>query len=160
MVVLLYVAVVDFISPNSVTPTLSVFELKDTPDAATKFKEAQEAYAVLSDKEKRAQYDQFGHQAFNGNAGYGNAGFDFSGFDFSDIFDDLFGSSFGFSNRKTSSRRGRRGNDISLSMKITFDEAVYGCIFCTHYQVSTLYYTISFCYCPSCKYCTLFSWPC
>ena len=102
-------------------------DVSKEPDAATKFKEAQEAYAVLSDKEKRAQYDQFGHQAFNGNAGYGNAGFDFSGFDFSDIFDDLFGSSFGFSNRKTSSRRGRRGNDISLSMKITFDEAVYGC---------------------------------
>ncbi|MBQ6282277.1 MAG: molecular chaperone DnaJ [Bacilli bacterium] len=102
-------------------------DVSKEPDAAEKFKEAQEAYAVLSDKEKRAQYDRFGHQAFNGNMGGGAGGFDFSGFDFSDIFDDLFGSSFGFSNRRTSSNRGRRGNDISLSMKITFDEAVYGC---------------------------------
>ena len=74
-------------------------DVSKEPDAAEKFKEAQEAYAVLSDKEKRSQYDRFGHQAFNGNMG-GASGFDFSGFDFSDIFDDLFGSSFGFSNRK------------------------------------------------------------
>ncbi len=100
-------------------------DVSKEPDAAEKFKEAQEAYAVLSDKEKRSQYDQFGHQAFSGNGGFSNAGFDFSSFDFGDIFDDLFGSSFGFSNRKSSSRA-RRGNDISLSMKITFDEAVYG----------------------------------
>ena len=94
-------------------------------NAAEKFKEAQEAYAVLSDEQKRRQYDQFGHQAFNNMGGAGASGFDFSGFDFSDIFDDLFGSSFGFSNRRE--RAGRRGNDISLSMKITFEEAVYGC---------------------------------
>lgn len=95
-------------------------------NAAEKFKEAQEAYAVLSDKEKRSQYDRFGHQAFSNMGGAGGAsGFDFSGFDFGDIFDDLFGSSFGFSNRG-SSRGARRGNDISLSMKITFEEAVYG----------------------------------
>ena len=102
-------------------------DVSKEPDAAEKFKEAQEAYAVLSDKEKRRQYDQFGHQAFsNGGMGGNASGFDFSGFDFSDIFDDLFGSSFGFSNRKSSSR-GRKGSDISLSMKITFEEAVYGC---------------------------------
>lgn len=100
-------------------------DVSKEPDAAEKFKEAQEAYAVLSDKQKRSQYDQFGHQAFNNMGSGGASGFDFSGFDFSDIFDDLFGSSFGFSNRRES--RGRRGNDISLSMKITFDEAVYGC---------------------------------
>ena len=74
-------------------------------DAAEKFKEAQEAYAVLSDAQKRSQYDQFGHQAFNNMGGSGASGFDFSGFDFSDIFDDLFGSSFGFSNRRTSQRK-------------------------------------------------------
>lgn len=105
-------------------------DVSKEPDAAEKFKEAQEAYAVLSDKQKRSQYDQFGHQAFNNMGGAGNSsGFDFSGFDFSDIFDDLFGSSFGFSSRGSSngSSRGRRGNDISLSMKITFDDAVYGC---------------------------------
>jgi len=101
-------------------------DVSKEPDAAEKFKEAQEAYAVLSDKEKRSQYDQFGHQAFSNNAGGGSYGFDFSNFDFGDIFDDLFGSSFGFSsNRRT--RGARRGNDVSLSMKITFDEAVYGC---------------------------------
>ena len=102
-------------------------DVSKEPNAAEKFKEAQEAYAVLSDKEKRRQYDQFGHQAFsNGGMGGNASGFDFSGFDFSDIFDDLFGSSFGFSNRKNTSRA-RRGSDISLSMKISFDEAVYGC---------------------------------
>jgi len=101
-------------------------DVSKEPDAAEKFKEAQEAYAVLSDAQKRSQYDQFGHQAFNNMGGAGASGFDFSGFDFSDIFDDLFGSSFGFSSRRNS-QRGRRGNDISLSMKITFEEAVYGC---------------------------------
>src|SRR5574344_582969 len=90
-------------------------DVSKEPDAAEKFKEAQEAYAVLSDKQKRSQYDQFGHQAFNQNMGNGAGGFDFSGFDFGDIFDDLFGSSFGY-NKKSS--RGRRGSDISLSMKI------------------------------------------
>ena len=101
-------------------------DVSKEPDAAEKFKEAQEAYAVLSDKQKRSQYDRFGHQAFNNMGGGGSsAGFDFSGFDFSDIFDDLFGSSFGFSSK--SSSKGRRGNDVSLTMKITFEEAVYGC---------------------------------
>ncbi len=94
-------------------------------NAAEKFKEAQEAYAVLSDKEKRSQYDRFGHSAFNNN-GASSSGYDFSGFDFSDIFGDIFGSSFGFGSQGTSSRRGQRGQDVSLSMKISFDEAVYG----------------------------------
>ena len=63
-------------------------------NAEEKFKEAQEAYAVLSDENKRRQYDQFGHNAFNNN---GAGGYDFSGFDFSDIFEGIFGNSdFGF----------------------------------------------------------------
>src|SRR5574344_1329265 len=105
-------------------------DVSKEPDAAEKFKEAQEAYAVLSDKKKRAQYDPFGPQAFNGMGGAsggGASGFDFSDFDFGDIFDDLFGSSVGFANKKSSSRNQRRGSDVSLTMKISFDEAVYGC---------------------------------
>lgn len=103
-------------------------DVSKEPNAAEKFKEAQEAYEVLSDKDKRSQYDQFGHQAFNnmgGAGGFNQSGFNFSDMDFGDIFGDIFGSSFGFNKRQSS--RGHRGSDISLVMTITFDEAVYGC---------------------------------
>ena len=69
-----------------------------------KFKEAQEAYAVLSDAEKRRQYDQFGHAAFDGTGGAG--GFDFSGMDMGDIFGDIFGDFFG-GGRSNARRNGR-----------------------------------------------------
>lgn len=101
-------------------------------NASEKFKEAQEAYEVLSDKSKRSQYDQYGHQAFSnggGNpysGGFNQSGFDFNDINFGDIFGDFFGSSFGFDNRRKSSR-GSNGSDISLTMTITFEEAVYGC---------------------------------
>lgn len=97
-------------------------------NAAEKFKEAQEAYAVLSDPEKRKQYDQFGHNAFNNNAG-GFSGFE--GFDFgsmSDIFEDLFGD-MGFTSRRSKSRNTnspRKGSDLLHHITIDFEEAVYG----------------------------------
>lgn len=104
-------------------------DVSKEPNAAEKFKEAQEAYAVLSDESKRKQYDQFGHQAFNNNGGAG--GFSgFEGFDMSDIFDDILGG-FGFGGfTSSSSRRSangpKKGNDVLYKMTITFDEAVHG----------------------------------
>lgn len=91
-------------------------------NAAEKFKECQEAYAVLSDENKRKQYDQFGHAAFENN---GAGGYDFSGFDFSDIFGDLFGSGFGFNfgGRNNSKSRGR---DTVMRVNLTFEEAIFG----------------------------------
>ena len=73
-------------------------DLNKSPDAPEKFKEAQEAYACLSDKDNRAKYDQYGHAAFeNGGAGGagGFGGFDFNGGDMGDIFGDIFGDLFG-----------------------------------------------------------------
>ncbi len=108
-------------------------DVSKEPDAEEKFKEAQEAYAVLSDEQRRKQYDQFGHAAFDQNGGAsGFGGYDFSGFDFSSIFDDLFGgsgfsSSFGGFSRGSSRTRKSRGNDSLVIMKLTFLEAILGC---------------------------------
>ena len=98
-------------------------------NAAEKFKEAQEAYAVLSDQERRKQYDQFGHAAFDSN-GAGSAGgfsgFDFNDFDFGDIFDNIFGGGFGFSSGRNRTRA-TRGSDKLMRIRVSFEEAIYGC---------------------------------
>lgn len=111
---------------------------KDDPKASEKFQEAQEAYSVLSDENKRKMYDQYGHAGVGnggpGGGGYGGfGGFDASGFDFGDIFDSIFGGAggfggfSGFGGGRDQGPRPTRGNDILMRMDLTFDEAIYGC---------------------------------
>lgn len=110
---------------------------KDDPNAGEKFKEAQEAYSVLSDENKRKMYDQYGHAGVSGTGGASGFGgfsnFDGADFDFGDIFDSIFGgsSSFGgfsnFGGGRQSGPRVTRGSDILMRMDLTFDEAIYGC---------------------------------
>lgn len=104
-------------------------DVSKEPDAEAKFKEAQEAYAVLSDEDRRHKYDQYGHSAFdqNGDAS-GFGGFDFSNFDFGDIFSDLFGAGFGgfgFGGRSPNNVKAK-GSDKAVRVKLSFKEAVFG----------------------------------
>lgn len=96
----------------------------DNKEAEDKFKEASEAYEVLSDSTKRSSYDQFGHSAFNGGQGGGYGGFEGGFSDMSDIFESFFGGGFGGSRR---SKNGpKRGNDVNINIQITFEEAIFG----------------------------------
>ena len=105
-------------------------------NAEEKFKEVQEAYSVLSDDNKRRQYDQFGHAGVSGNgagfggSGFGGAGFGFDASDLGDIFDDLFGGGFGFGgSSRNRGNRARRGSDVLMQVDLTFEEAIFGCEF-------------------------------
>ena len=105
---------------------------KDNEEAAEKFKECNEAYSVLSDDQKRAQYDQFGHAAFEnggmgGGGGFGGAG-GFGGFGGSgmeDIFDMFFGGQGGRGGNRAKSGP-QRGADLRFDLEISFEEAAFG----------------------------------
>lgn len=99
-------------------------------EAEAKFKEVNEAYEVLSDSEKKARYDQYGHAGVDPNFGAGGAGggAGFGGFDFGDIFSDIFGGGFGgFGGRQSNPNAPRRGADTAARVTLTFEEAAKGC---------------------------------
>lgn len=96
-------------------------------EAEESFKEAAEAYSVLSDPQKRAAYDRYGHQGLQGAAGGGPAGFDPSAFaDFSDIIGDLFGFGDMFGGGRRSANRVQRGDDVRFDLEITLEEVMQG----------------------------------
>ena len=109
-------------------------DINKEPGAEEKFKEIGEAYSVLSDANKRRQYDQFGHAAFeNGGSGGGAGfqGFNMGDIDLEDILGDLFGGGFrgfsGFGGSSKASSRPSKGEDIRVVLNLTFEEAAFGC---------------------------------
>ncbi|HFE48963.1 MAG TPA: molecular chaperone DnaJ [Chromatiaceae bacterium] len=96
----------------------------DAAEAEKKFKEAKEAFEILSDQQKRAAYDQFGHAGVDPSMGGGAAG-GFGGGNFSDIFGDVFGDIFG-GGRGGGRQRSNRGADLRYNLELTLEEAVHG----------------------------------
>lgn len=120
-------------SAEEIKKSYRMLALKFHPDrndgnseAEERFKEIQEAYSVLSDADKRARYDQFGHAAFEpggmggGFGGFGNAG------PMSDLFEDLFGSFFGGGGARRARTRPTRGPDLQYNLEVDFEEAAFG----------------------------------
>lgn len=105
-------------------------DISKEENAEEKFKEVQEAYEVLGDPNKRQQYDQFGHAAFDQSQGFSGAGgytdFGGAGFDFGDIFSNIFGGGFGFGGGN-SRNAPQEGADKLVRIRLTFEEAVFGC---------------------------------
>jgi molecular chaperone DnaJ len=99
-------------------------DVNAAPDAEERFKEINEAYAVLSDEQKKAAYDRFGHAGLNGMGGMP----DFSSMDFSQLFEELFGFGFGMGGGRTRRRANapRRGHDLQYPLTLEFEEAVFG----------------------------------
>ena len=120
-------------SPEDLKSAYRKLAVKYHPDknpgdtkAEDKFKEASEAYGILSDKEKKQNYDNFGHAAFENGGGRPGGGFGgFSGADFSDIFEDFFGD-FGGAGRSRSRRTNNRGSDLRYDLSISLEEAYHG----------------------------------
>ena len=105
-------------------------DINKDPGADEKFKEIAEAYEVLSDDNKKTQYDQFGHAAFDGSGGFGSGGFSgfgggFSGADFEDL-GDIFSSFFGGGSRRSNPNAPRQGEDLLHRINISFKDAVFG----------------------------------
>ena len=95
-------------------------------EAEAKFKEASEAYAILSDPANRQKYDQYGFAAFDQNGGPGGGGFGFDFADMGDIFGDIFGDMFGGGSRSRQSNGPVKGADIRTTVRVTFEEAIFG----------------------------------
>lgn len=100
-------------------------DVNKEPDAEERFKEFNEAYAVLSDPEKRAAFDRYGQAGLNGMGGGGGAP-DFTTVDFTDIFEEFFGFGGGGGRRRATRNNPRRGADLNQVITLTFEEAVFG----------------------------------